>query len=56
VKLKKLTIYPTHATFGTGKINYAPLREVNRLYEEHAENFTIFTKLLLAKHLHKSLR
>jgi hypothetical protein len=54
--LKQLIIYPTHATFGTGKINYAPLCEVNRLYEEHEEDFTIFTKLLLAKDLHQSLR
>ena len=56
VKLKKLTILPTQATFSGGKINYAPLCEVNRLYDEHDVNFTIFTKLLLAKHLHKSLR
>ena len=54
--LKQLIIYPTHATFSAGKINYAPLCEVNRLYEEHDENFTIFIKLLLAKHLHKSVR
>jgi len=26
------------------------------LYEEHEEDFTIFTKLLLAKDLHKSPR
>jgi len=26
------------------------------LYEEHEEDFTVFTKLLLAKDLHKSLR
>ena len=56
MKLKnKLTIYPTNTTLITGKINYAPLCEVNRLYEEHEEDFTIFTKLLLAKDLHKSL-
>jgi hypothetical protein len=36
VKAKtKLTIYPTNATLVAGKINYAPLGEVNRLYKEH---------------------
>jgi hypothetical protein len=40
--LKQLIIYPTHATFGAGKINYAPLCEVNRLYEEHEQILEYF--------------
>jgi hypothetical protein len=52
--LKQLIIYPTHATFGAGKINYAPLCEVNRLYEEHRTNFRILCLILLAKPLQKS--
>jgi len=52
--LKQLIIYPTHATFGTGKINYAPLCEVNRLYEEHGTDFRILCSILLARPLQKS--
>jgi hypothetical protein len=52
--LKQLIIYPTHATFGAGKINYAPLCEVNRLYGEHATDFRILCLILLARPLQKS--
>jgi len=52
--LKQLIIYPTHATFGTGKINYAPLCEVNRLYGEHRQDFRILSLILLATLLQKS--
>jgi len=52
--LKQLIIYPTHATFGAGKINYAPLCKVNRLYEEHREDFRILCWILLARLLQKS--
>jgi hypothetical protein len=52
--LKQLIIYPTHATFGTGKINYSPLCEVNRLYEEHGTDFRILCSILLATLLQKS--
>jgi len=40
--LKQLIIYPTHATFSAGKINYTPLCEVNRLYEEHKQILEYF--------------
>jgi len=40
--LKQLIIYPTHTTFGAGKINYTPLCEVNRLYEEHEQILEYF--------------
>jgi len=40
--LKQLIIYPTHTTLGAGKINYAPLCEVNRLYEEHEQILEYF--------------
>jgi len=52
--LKQLIIYPTHATFGAGKINYSPLCEVNRLYGEHEENFRLLCPILLATLLQKS--
>jgi hypothetical protein len=52
--LKQLIIYPTHATFGTGKINHAPLCEVHRLYEEHGADFRILCWILLARPLQKS--
>jgi hypothetical protein len=52
--LKQLIIYPTHATFGAGKINYAPLCEVNRLYGEHETHFRILCVILLARPLQKS--
>jgi hypothetical protein len=52
--LKQLIIYPTHATFGTGKINYAPLCEVDRLHGEHRQNFRILCLILLATLLQKS--
>jgi hypothetical protein len=52
--LKQLIIYPTHTTFGAGKINYAPLCEVNRLYGEHGTDFRIFCLILLARPLQKS--
>jgi hypothetical protein len=52
--LKQLIIYPTHATFGAGKINYAPLCEVNRLYGEHGADFRILCLILLASPLQKS--
>jgi len=52
--LKQLIIYPTHATFSAGKINYAPLCEVNRLYGEHVPNFRILCSILLATLLQKS--
>jgi hypothetical protein len=52
--LKQLIIYPTHATFGAGKINHAPLCEVHRLYGEHGRNFRILCLILLAKPLQKS--
>jgi len=51
---KQLIIYPTHATFGAGKINYAPLCEVNRLYGEHGTDFRILCLILLARPLQKS--
>jgi hypothetical protein len=40
--LQQLMIYPTHATFGTGKINYSPLCEVHRLYREHRKILEYF--------------
>jgi len=52
--LRQLIIYPTHTTFSAGKINYAPLCEVNRLYEEHGTDFRILCLILLAKPLQKS--
>jgi hypothetical protein len=52
--LKQLIIYPTHATFGASKINYAPLCEVNRLYGEHGADFRILCLILLARPLQKS--
>jgi len=53
ILLKQLIIYPTHATLGTGKVNYAPLCEVNRLYEEHVGDFRILCRILLARLLQK---
>jgi len=50
----QLIIYPTHTTFGTGKINYAPFCKVNRLFKEHREDFRILCWILLAKPLQKS--
>jgi hypothetical protein len=54
--LKQLIIYPTHATFGTGKINYAPLCEVNRLYGEHAQILEYFAQYFLQVLCTKALR
>jgi hypothetical protein len=57
MKLKnKLTIYPTNTTLIAGKINYAPLCEVNRLYGEHGTDFRILCSILLARPLQKALR
>jgi hypothetical protein len=52
--LKQLIIYPTHATFGAGKINYAPLCKIDRLYGEHRSDFRILCLILLARPLQKS--
>jgi hypothetical protein len=54
--LKQLIIYPTHATFGAGKINYAPLCEVNRLYEEHEQILEYFAQYFLQILCTKALR
>jgi len=54
--LKQLIIYPTHATFGTGEINYTPLSEVNRLYEEHKEILEYFAQYFLQILRKKALR
>jgi hypothetical protein len=54
--LKQLIIYPTHATFGTGKINYTPLCEVNRLYEEHTQILEYFAQYFLQPFCRNVLR
>jgi hypothetical protein len=54
--LKQLIIHPTHATFGTGKINYTPLCEVDRLYGEHEQILEYFAGYFLQPFCRKALR